>query len=118
MENVASEVVKQVTTEAKGKITNFFKPITKEQFLKNIKNEPVKDLIKDINKTMKQNNTKPKNIINDDIEEEIKKIVNKNKVPSIQPLHVKYEGKTAEVKTNMQYLAKLRTVINYYLIAQ
>ena len=110
MENVAPEVVKQVTTEAKGKITNFFKPITKEQFLKNIKNEPVKDLIKDINKTMKQNNTKPKNIINDDIEEEIKKIVNKNKVPSIQPLHVKYEGKTAEVKTNMQYLAKLRTV--------
>ena len=110
MENVAPQVVKQVTAEAKGKITNFFKPITKEQFLKNIKNEPVKDLIKDINKTMKQNNTKPKNIINDDIEEEIKKIVNKNKIPSIQPLHVKYEGKKAEVKTNAQYLAKLRTV--------
>ena len=34
----------------------------------------MKDLIKDINKTMKQNNSKPKNIINDNIEEEIKKI--------------------------------------------
>ena len=110
VENVAPEVVKQVTTEAKGKITNFFKPITKEQYLKNIKNEPVKDLIKDINKTMKQNNSKPKNIINDNIEEEIKKIVNKNKVSSIQPLHVKYEGKKAEAKTNAQYLAKLKTV--------
>ena len=110
VENVAPEVVKQVTTEAKGKITNFFKPITKEQYLKNIKNEPVKDLIKYINKTMKQNNSKPKNIINDNIEEEIKKIVNKNKVSSIQPLHVKYEGKKAEAKTNAQYLAKLKTV--------
>jgi hypothetical protein len=37
-------------------------------------------------------------------------MVNKNKVSSIQPLHVKYEGKKAEAKTNTQYLAKLKKV--------
>jgi len=57
VENVAPEVIKQVTIEAKGKITDFFKPITKEQFLKNIKNEPVKDLIKEMKTTIKKNIT-------------------------------------------------------------
>ena len=110
VENVAPEVVKQVTTEAKGKITNFFKPITKEQFLKNIKNEPVKDLIKDINQTMKKNNSKPKIIINDNIEEEIQKIKDIKNVATVQPLHVKYSGKKAESTTHKQYLDKLKIV--------
>ena len=39
---------KPATQETKGKITNYFKPITKEQYLKDIKNEPIKSLIKDI----------------------------------------------------------------------
>ena len=110
VENVAPEVIKQVSTEAKGKITQFFKPITKEQFLKNIKNEPVKDLIKQMKTTIKKNNDKPKNIISDNINDEIEKVMNKKKFETVKPLHVKYEGKKAEKSTNAQYLAKLRTV--------
>ena len=110
VENVAPQVIKQVTTETKGKITNFFKPVTKEQYLKNIKNEPVQNLIKEINLTLKKSNEKPKNIISDNINDEIEKIMNEKKIKTIQPLHVKYEGKKAEVKTNFQYLAKLKTV--------
>jgi hypothetical protein len=106
---VAPVVVKEVTQEAKSKITNFFKPVTKEQYLKNIKNEPIKALIKDINTFSKKNN-KPSITINNNIDDEIEKLKNKNKVVSIKPLHVKYEGKTAESKTNSQYLAKLKTV--------
>jgi hypothetical protein len=77
VQQVAPVIVKEVASETKGKITSFFKPITKEQYLKNIKNEPIKDLIKDINSTMKQYNSKPKNIISDNIDDEIKKIANK-----------------------------------------
>jgi hypothetical protein len=110
VENVAPEVIKQVSTEAKGKITHFFKPITKEQFLKNVKNEPVKDLIKEMKITIKKSNDKPKNIISDNINEEIEKVMNKKKFETIQPLHVKYEGKKITKSTNEQYLAKLRTV--------
>ena len=71
--------------EAKGKITNFLKPITKEQFLENIKNEPVKDLIKEMKTTIKKSNDKQKTIIGDNINDEIKKVM------------------------NTQYLAKLKT---------
>ncbi len=41
-----TDFFKPVTQETKGKITNFFKPITKEQYFKDIKNEPTKTLIK------------------------------------------------------------------------
>ena len=128
VEQVAPTVVKQVAQESKSKITNFFKPatkvedktqskitsffkpISKEQFLKNVKTEPIKDLIKDIKTTIKKSNSKPKTIISNNIEEEIQKIKDKKNVSSIQPLHVKYEGKKAEPNTNKQYLDKLRMV--------
>ena len=129
VEQVAPAVVKQVAQESKSKITNFFKPavkqvadgsqpkitgffkpITKEQYFKNIKNEPIKDLIKDIETTYKKSNSKPKIIISASIEEEIQKIRDSKKIASVQPLHVKYEGKKAESKTNKQYLDKLRMV--------
>ena len=128
VEQVAPAVVKQVAQESKSKITNFFKPatkvddktqskitsffkpITKEQFLKNVKTEPITDLIKEIKTTIKKINSKPKTIYSDNIEEEIQKIKDKKKVTSIQPLHVKYEGKKAEPNTNKQYLDKLKMV--------
>ena len=129
VEQVAPAVVKQVAQESKSKITNFFKPavkqvadgsqpkitgffkpITKEQYFKNIKNEPIKDLIKDIETTYKKSKSKPKIIISASIEEEIQKIRDSKKIASVQPLHVKYEGKKAESKTNKQYLDKLRMV--------
>ena len=37
VEQVAPTIVKQVAQETKGKITNYFKPITKQQFLKMLK---------------------------------------------------------------------------------
>ncbi len=37
VQNVAPAIVKEVTQETKGKITNFFKPISKEQYLKILK---------------------------------------------------------------------------------
>ena len=95
VEQVAPTVVKQVAQESKSKITNFFKPatkvedktqskitsffkpISKEQFLKNVKTEPIKDLIKDIKTTIKKSNSKPKTIISNNIEEEIQKIKDK-----------------------------------------
>ena len=113
VENVTPQVIKQVTTETKGKITSFFKPITKEQYLKNIENEPVKQLIKEINTTLKKDNDKPKNIISDNINDEIQRIMNEKKFKNIEPLHVKYEGKKAEKSTNSQYLSKLRTVYKF-----
>ena len=91
------------------KINNFFKPITKDQFLKNIKIEPAKILLKEIN-TFMTNNNKPKSIISNNVEDAIKHHVNKKNITSIKPLHVKYAGKMAEKKTNTQYLSKLRTV--------
>ena len=42
VQQVAPQIVKEVAQESRYKITNFFKPITKEQFLKNVKNEPIK----------------------------------------------------------------------------
>jgi hypothetical protein len=36
VQNVAPAIVKEVTHETKGKINTFFKPISKEQYLKNI----------------------------------------------------------------------------------
>ncbi len=39
-----------------------------------------------------------------------KKKINKLNTTSIQPLHVKYEGKKAEPETNKQYLDKLKMV--------
>ena len=110
VQHVAPAIVKEVTQETKGKITNFFKPITKEQYLKNIKNEPIKNLIKEIETTFKKSNSKPKTIISANIEDEIQKIKDSKKVTSVQPLHVKYEGKKAGTGTNTQYLNKLRTV--------
>ena len=74
VEQVAPVIVKQVANESKSKITSFFKPITKEQYLKNIKNEPIKDLIKEIKTTMKKSNNKPKVIISNNIDEEIQKL--------------------------------------------
>ena len=65
--NVTPEVIKQVITVAKGKITIFFKPITKEQYLNFFKNEPVKDLMKEINTTIKRSNDKAKNSFSDNI---------------------------------------------------
>ena len=74
VEKVTPVVVKNVVHETKGKITNyfkpatkvedksqskitsFFKPISKQQFLKNVKTEPIKDLIKEINTTLKKIN--------------------------------------------------------------
>ena len=47
--NFFKPAVKQVADGSQPKITGFFKPITKEQYFKNIKNEPIKTLIKDIN---------------------------------------------------------------------
>jgi len=76
IQNVTPQIVKQETTETKGKITSFFKPITKEQYLKNIQNEPVKTLINEIKTTLKKDNEKPKNIISDNINDEIEKIMN------------------------------------------
>jgi len=105
VQNVAPAIVKKVESETKAKITNFFKPITKDQFLKNIKNEPIRDLIKDIKTTVKKHD-----IVSDKIDEEIKIITGKKNVTSIKPLHVKYDGKTANKSTNTQYLSKLRTV--------
>lgn len=128
VEKVTPVVVKNIVHETKGKITNyfkpatkvedksqskitsFFKPISKQQFLKNVKTEPIKDLIKEINSTLNKESNKPKTVISDNIEEEIQKIRDSKKVQSIQPLHVKYEGKKAEPNTNKQYLDKLRTV--------
>ena len=127
IEQVTPAVVKQVAQESKSKITNFFKPatkiddkskitgffkpITKDQYLKNIKNEPIKDLIKEINTTFKKSNSKPKIIISDNIEEEIQKIRDSKKIASVQPLHVKYEGKKkSESDSHKQYLNKLRMV--------
>ncbi len=70
VEQVAPTVVKQVAQESKSKITNFFKPATKveyktqskitgffvskEQFFKNVKTEPIKDLITEIQTTIKK----------------------------------------------------------------
>jgi hypothetical protein len=110
VEQVAPVIVKQVANESKSKITSFFKPITKEQYLKNIKNEPIKDLIKEIKTTMKKSNNKPKVIISNNIEEEIQKIRDSKKIISIQPLYVKHEGKKAASGSNTQYLDKLKTV--------
>ncbi len=53
---------------------------------------------------------------NNNIDDEIEKLKNKNKVVSIKPLHVKHEGKTAELKMNSQYLATLN--INCCLVNQ
>ena len=108
VQQVAQQIVKEVAQESRNKITNFFKPITKEQFLKNVKNEPIKDLSKDIKKSLK--NTKSQGKLSDKIEQQIEQVINKKKFETIQPLHVKYEGKKAEKTTNLQYLAKLRTV--------
>ncbi len=36
--------------------------------------------------------------------------MNKQNVTSIKPLHVKYEGKKAASRTNIQCLSKLKTV--------
>ena len=108
VQQVAPQIVKEVAQESRNKITNFFKPITKEQFLKNVKNEPIKDLSKDIKKSLK--NTKSQDKLSDKIEQQIEQVINKKKFETIQPLHVKYEGKKAEKTTNLQYLAKLRTV--------
>ena len=106
--NFFKPAVKQVADGSQPKITGFFKPITKEQYFKNIKNEPIKTLIKDIN-TFSKKNDKPIITISNNINDEIEKLNNKKKTESIKPLHVKYEGKTAESKTNSQYLAKLKT---------
>jgi hypothetical protein len=100
---------KPATKDTQPKITNFFKPITKQQYLKNNKIEPVKTLLKEINKYM-STNTKSKSISIDNIDDKINTYVNKKNVSSIKPLHVKYTGKTAEKKTHSQYLSKLRTV--------
>ncbi len=69
---VAPALVKQVAKESKSKITNYFKPVTeaenksqskitsffkpisKQQSLKTVKTEPIKDLIKGINTTIKK----------------------------------------------------------------
>ncbi len=42
VQNVAPAIVKEVTQETKGKITNCFKPISKEQNLKNSKSDQSK----------------------------------------------------------------------------
>ena len=128
VEQVAPAVVKQVAQESKSKITNFFKPatkvedktqskitsffqpISKKQFLKNVKTEPIKDLIKEINTTLKKSNSQPKTIISDNLEEEIQKIKDSKKIVTVQPLHVKYEGKKATSDTHTQYLTKLKMV--------
>ena len=55
-------------------------------------------------------NTKSQGKLSDKIEQQIEQVINKKKFETIQPLHVKYEGKKAEKTTNLQYLAKLRTV--------
>ena len=70
----------------------------------------MKDLIKEINTTLKKENIKTQNIVNDDIIKEMEKRMNKQNVTSIKPLHVKYEGKKAAARTNNQYLSKLKTV--------
>ena len=108
VQQVAPQIVKEVAQESKNKITNFFKPITKEQYLKNIKTEPLKYLSNDIKKSLK--NTKTKGKISYKIEQQIEQVINKKKFENIQPLHVKCEGKKAEKTTNSQYIAKLRTV--------
>jgi hypothetical protein len=118
VQQVAPAVVKQVAQESKSKITNFFKPatkvedksqskitsffkpISKQQFLKNVKTEPIKDLIKEINTTLKKSNSQPKTIISDNLEEEIQKIKDSKKIVTVQPLHVKYEGKKATSDTH------------------
>jgi hypothetical protein len=110
VEQVAPVVVKQVANESKSKITNFFKPISKDQFLKNVRNEPINDLIKEIKTTVKKINSKPKTIYSDNIEEEIKKIRDSKPTVTVQPLHVKYEGKKAASDTHTQYLTKLKMV--------
>ncbi len=56
------------------KLLTFFKPISRKQFLKNVKNEPINDLIKEIKTTVKKINSKPRTIFSDNIEEEIQKI--------------------------------------------
>ncbi len=60
--------------------------------------------------TFSKKNNKPNVSISKNIDDEIRKLKNKNKVIPIQPLHVTYEGKIAESNTKTQYLAKLRTV--------
>ncbi len=68
IQNLAPAIVKEVTQETKGKITNFFKPVSKDQgkisdfykpiskkeYLNNILTEPIKDLMKEINITLKK----------------------------------------------------------------
>jgi hypothetical protein len=67
-------------------------------------------LIKEIKTTVKKINSKPKTIYSDNIEEEIKKIRDSKPTVTVQPLHVKYEGKKAASDTHTQYLKKLKTV--------
>ncbi len=73
VQNVTPAIVKEETQETEGKITNFSKPISKEQYLKNIKNEPIKDFIKEINTTLQKENSKTQNILSDN--EQQKQIV-------------------------------------------
>ncbi len=79
------------------KLLTFLKPISKIEYLKNIQTEPIKDLIKELNTTLKKENSKTQNIVSDNIVEEMEKIINKKKVASIKPLHVKYEGEKKQI---------------------
>ena len=109
VQNITPSIVKDVESKTQPKITSFFKSITKDQYLKKIKSEPIRDLIKEIKTTMKKEKSDDI-VISDNIEDEIKKITNKKNITSVKPLHVTYEGKIASKSSTTQYLAKLRTV--------
>ena len=83
-------------------INSFFKPITKEQYLK--QNEKALKQIVTTNPPEKK-----KEAIKKDVVQVIQPDVIKTS-STVQPLHVKYNNKKAEGGTYKQYLAKLRTV--------
>lgn len=72
-------------------IENFFKSITKDQYLKNIKNEPIQSLIKDVKININKSKSDNKVII----EDENQKTSNKKLIISINLLYIKYEGNIA-----------------------
>lgn len=90
------------------KITNYFKPITKERFLTNIKNEPIKDLLKQIKKHDKLNKNNEINI-NNDLKRTIKK---KSNVESIENKAIK-KTKSTEPTTIRQYLKKISKIYKF-----
>jgi hypothetical protein len=108
IKKIEPKIIKEIKQESQSKITSFFKPISKSEFEKNIKTEirtePVKKIIKEVNKGAQ----KLKEVeIN---KEPIENIINNKKVENIAPLYTKYETKTAKKRSFKQYLDKIKRV--------